>query len=735
MFRFLVISIFLYLSTLTFNVKGVNRDSIYCVVLIDEVLTSSDILDLIDRGADGFILNNFETELPINTPNNRDLFILSGVTPSTSLMKMESFRYINIDTLTVINRLDLGEVSSIYNRCRESNNTLALFEQDSVEVSIMDIWLKTGRVPNFVVSHISCIDSVSKQINRVNKIPRIRCSVDYGGEPLKDVLWDEFPELKTSGAFTFPVIDGEKLMFSPRKPGYQFSPDIVSFNNINIKSDKVFGAIPLPITEKLVESYFFNDSWFNFDKKGWHKEGVKINRTEKGATGKFNGKGDYIDCGEDSRFDFTNSFTLSSWVRMSNLNTIKSIAGKGYNFTLKVMRGEPTFTIMGVKDYHANNNILEIDRWYHLGFSYSSRGTIKIFLDGYLISEHIADSVITPCDYSLIIGSNLWDEYFEGDMAQLNIWNRELSESEMLQVFQGVDLDEGDDSFGYIIIVSIFIMLWALFYRRVKNRKRYRELSLKDVPLYVEEDTITNRVVLLGNFIVIDRSGDDIAYRFSPMLKHLFLVLMFYSHRDKETRGINTARLTSYIWPELTTQEAKNTRGTNIGRLRHLLSGVDGIELLHLDKKWFLKIDKPLDCDYKYICDNLLNRSCADFIKSRDRDAVLNVLKQGRLTPMVKEEWFEHLSERFSSDILDRCESVSELLMQKRYLYVIPILADAMFVFDPLNEMALDIKIRALRGLGKHSIAKSSYDIFSVEYKALYGERFGVSYTEIVSKK
>ena len=51
-------------------------------------------------------------------------------------------------------------------------------------------------------------------------------------------------------------------------------------------------------------------------------------------------------------------------------------------------------------------------------------------------------------------------------------------------------------------------------------------------------------------------------------------------------------------------------------------------------------------------------------------------------------------------------------------------IANGIFFFDPVNEEALHIKSKSLNVLGRHSLAKSTYDKFLKQYFYMYGENY-----------
>jgi ribosome biogenesis protein Nip4 len=55
--------------------------------------------------------------------------------------------------------------------------------------------------------------------------------------------------------------------------------------------------------------------------------------------------------------------------------------------------------------------------------------------------------------------------------------------------------------------------------------------------------------------------------------------------------------------------------------------------------------------------------------------------------------------------------------------------------FDTVNKQALRLKCKSLISLGRHSLARNTYEKFSKEYRHVYGEDFPESFREIIHEK
>jgi len=94
--------------------------------------------------------------------------------------------------------------------------------------------------------------------------------------------------------------------------------------------------------------------------------------------------------------------------------------------------------------------------------------------------------------------------------------------------------------------------------------------------------------------------------------------------------------------------------------------------------------------------------------------------------------WLDNIKADISNKIIDELlEEVKNLNPEKDAEYIIEV-ANSIFNFDSLNEDALHLKCQTLDKLGRHSIAKSTYERFAKEYKKSYGEDFLLSFNDIL---
>ncbi len=139
-----------------------------------------------------------------------------------------------------------------------------------------------------------------------------------------------------------------------------------------------------------------------------------------------------------------------------------------------------------------------------------------------------------------------------------------------------------------IIIVILDILIFA--YIIIKKRKQKilkREQQAVIDGTDPEDDNIIfhpeidineiikvdrSAVFLFKQFEVLDKERNDISFRFTPLLKELFLILLLFSQKD--SKGISTGLLRDLLWFDKELQSANNNRAVNIGKLKGILDAV-----------------------------------------------------------------------------------------------------------------------------------------------------------------
>lgn len=310
-----------------------------------------------------------------------------------------------------------------------------------------------------------------------------------------------------------------------------------------------------------------------------------------------------------------------------------------------------------------------------------------------------------------------------------------------------IDIETNEDRIFWgkiVFIVLFFLIVVTSSFILVKNIKKKKNLSnirktgkdnVKAEPHLLSQNNIhpdkpkkqANSLLFFGGFQVINKNGDDITKKFSPLLKELFLLIFLYSIKDK---GISVPSLTELLWFSMDAKTAKNNRAVNIAKLKNLLSEIDSCTLSRKTSYWQINFNDSIVYNDYWSCIKIINQEKS--FSKEDLQRFLCIVNKGSLLGNESYEWLDEFKLECSNMIIDslshfvdqdKIASDPELMIQ---------LADAILIFDMIHEEAISLKCKALTALGKHSLAKEIFAKFSRDYFTLYDEPYERSFTDII---
>ncbi len=619
------------------------------------------------------------------------------------------------------------------------------FLKDSI---LVDIWRRSGRMPSFIQIEPEWFPLADSLVNGLNKKSKVFGTVRSKGGLLNGVSFKNHRNLIVNGHFSLPIDPSEgSPIFIPHRAGYYFSPDIIFTTPENRGNLKEFVGFPLDIQYGLTDHFTFGTDIKNVARKN-DKElivnNVKIKEDEAhGKVGYFD-DGAYVDAGLDSRTALEGSFTIMAWVKPTVLTRNNSILGKGDNFVLKLHEGLLTFTMAGVKDYISQTSPVPLNEWTHVALVHSKvNNELLFFVNGVQTDKLKLIEDYDTSDYNIVIGSNLWQEFFIGYLTNIKIWKRELNAHEIAREYQKIEAsDAALPSFFVKIGIAIAVFFLVLLaFRLWKKGVIGTKLSSKlEDPVKMnpnkDQKSVMNaaeKILCFGSLRIINSEGIDIAKKLSPKLKQLFVIVLLHSTKDKD--GISTKKLTEALWPGMGPKNSKNTRGTNIQNLRAILSEAKEMNLIFREKSWFLEIGKNCFFDYQEVLNYLndLGRSNVTVPYLEEQlPQLFSILKADRFFANMGNSWLDPIVENISNRIIEFCYDISKMLDMDTHSALLYDLASVMYIYDDLNEHALKIKLQILIGQGKLSLAHTAYDNFAKLYEKIYGEIYTVKFEDMV---
>lgn len=646
----------------------------------------------------------------------------------------------DIDTLDVSEN---PEFHTKYLSNREFLLTIANADSLPNLESWVKLWEQTGKMPNFIKVSPANIDECVGLISALNAYQKIFGVIRNGNQLLSDVSWKDLPDRKTNGYFCFPVSWTGSSALAPYKAGYQFSPDIVLPSPENLKNPKVFNAVKLEAEFGLTDQYTFSKEIRNLI-RGNDTEIIPysiefVGDKERGQCAFFSGKA-YIDGGLKSRLALRPNFSITAWIKPTELGNNNCILAKGKDFVLKIHQGQLTFTVQGVKDYYSVKTPIPLNQWSFIGLVHTySENCVSFYLNGKLTEKVSLLKPYVESDFTMLIGSNLWEEYFVGYMDEIKIWDRELNEDEIKNEYFAEDREIKASSsiwlIGLVIGLSLFypiIRLWRK--RKIKTEQpALNEHSANEMQLpAIGGISNGEQISCFGGLRVVGADQKDVSKKFSPKLKQLFVLILLHSTGGQ--KGISSKELSDCLWPGMSPQNAKNIRGTNIQNLKALLAPCSGIRLVFQDKLWLLEFGKGYFVDYEFVENWLNNADRNDVVRLSERlPQLLAILKKGTLFPNMEESWVDPYVNRMSNRIIEYGLQLFNVLPEGKYDALLLEIAEIISINDPLNEPALRKKVGILTRQGKLSLAHLVFDNFGKLYFELYKEKYQGDFKALVA--
>jgi two-component SAPR family response regulator len=111
---------------------------------------------------------------------------------------------------------------------------------------------------------------------------------------------------------------------------------------------------------------------------------------------------------------------------------------------------------------------------------------------------------------------------------------------------------------------------------------------------------------------------------------------------------------------------------------------------------------------------------------------LLQIVSRGAFLHQTEYTWLDDIKSDISGKVLDVLIYAASTLTTPADAELLIEIANAIFNFDQVNEQALQMKCKTLNALGRHSIARNTYEKFAKDYRHMYDEDFPQSFSEIL---
>lgn len=287
---------------------------------------------------------------------------------------------------------------------------------------------------------------------------------------------------------------------------------------------------------------------------------------------------------------------------------------------------------------------------------------------------------------------------------------------------------------SFVILIAIALALLGIIYYIGRVRRRKKPLPVKPVadevhtPIIIRSPEMGSGVYLFGQFHVVDRQREDITKLFTPLLKELFLLIIIYTIRNG--KGISSEVLNEILWHDKSEKDAKNNRSVNLAKLKSVIEKLGNCVISKEVGFWqFQNNDPDVHVDYQYYAALQSEKPVVD------RDYILKLLhitQRGNFLVQTEYNWLDDIKAEISNTIIDQCIQYLEKINIADEAELVIEISNCIFMFDRLNEQALEYKCKSLIHLKRHALANTTYLKFTREYKEIYQEDFPRSFNEVI---
>ncbi len=167
---------------------------------------------------------------------------------------------------------------------------------------------------------------------------------------------------------------------------------------------------------------------------------------------RFDGSDDYVEVPDAAAMDITGAITVEAWVKQTYRDTWATLVTKGTsttwssnNYVLGLYAGRVDFRWGADRVVVDAGDELELGAWHHVVAVVPSSGQITVWIDGVL--KKYATRTVTPTANSQVLRFGSDDGYtdnFCGDLAEVRIYSRDLTEAEIAEHYRHVYQNETD---------------------------------------------------------------------------------------------------------------------------------------------------------------------------------------------------------------------------------------------------------------------------------------------------
>lgn len=585
--------------------------------------------------------------------------------------------------------------------------------------SLYTFWNLNAQPVNFFECNYGQLRQVQELIQKLNQTDRISGCFMSGGKLINGVTINASDNYLSNTQFCFPF--KEFINLKAQKNSYELIPQWILAHSSTDYMYSVIEATRIPITTgKILHLKSSGKSQYPGGNKNlFRNHGVKIHKDDTGTFHHFDGNAFYTFATDEFKDSLLN-ITISTRFRLTKPATYHSIICQGLNFILKVHRGFLCLTIPTQADYYLSGIPIELNTWYTISLVITEGSKLKVYTNGELNDTITIPPISTGTDL-FMIGNSPYQERFQGDIRDIQLWNRGLDSTDIAGLYS----PQKNINFCWLVLIPVIflsILSGIVLFRRKRQRAPVPPTAKVEKPGRMQTSKPPghhNSLFLFGEFSLFNNTGENLMNQMSPKTQQLFLLVTLKTLLGD---GITTRELNDVLWPGMHDAAAKNNRGVTIFNLRQVMSVSTGLMLDYADKHWTIK-----GLENYYIDFQAFRQQKEVFSANTTNLTLLNDLLDILSQPFLQSiqlEWLDSYKNNVNEEHLKWLMTVSTLPAVRQQPDVMLKIATAMFAIDEVNETALHLRINAYRNKGFEALARTSLENFKKRYRLLYNEEY-----------
>ncbi|MCL3781702.1 hypothetical protein EMN47_15055 [Prolixibacteraceae bacterium JC049] len=300
---------------------------------------------------------------------------------------------------------------------------------------IKTAWQVNGRMPNFIVSNAPLLNKTREVVEIMQELDYAKGQLTCNKRLLEDVAWRNH-SITTNGKFELLFNDSDTLVLHPQKNGFKFTPSQQIITRKEAHKTYSFEGIGLSLDEQQV-GYFPFDNTFNSSidlRLVPYVFGPSLVENDiRGKVALFSGK-DIFQIDLSSYYDKTAHFTSAFWFKIDNFHddNLHLLEARGDANILLHIRNRKVFLAIGNNEIALTNELNY--EWNHVAITVDDVNNVTLYINGHFVDK-LATGLKQINPDKLFFGQRR-GRSFSGQLDNLRIWNRTLSQSDIQNLFQ-----------------------------------------------------------------------------------------------------------------------------------------------------------------------------------------------------------------------------------------------------------------------------------------------------------